>query len=301
MFATNAHAVRNRRRAGFTLVELMVVMVILVVLMGIGLAVANQVTQGGRIRTTQSLIRTLDQTMAQYQGDTGKKISGVFRDAVGNEFPLFDGRVIGFDNLDQPATPSQAFYMAVLRESPGASKLLTNIDSAFVERVPAQFPDLGVARLTPQPPTAQPPIAQPANETVVIVKDAWGEPIRFVHPKWHGGYGNFYRQDPGNASSFIAESPVRDPLRAGFRNGNRTATLDLRRSALPRNAQNAGVAPNSDGWQTAWKGDGDEGLCPGGLPYFYSSGPDKDPGRRGDNVYTTQPTFTAESMSTSGN
>lgn len=292
MSATNAHAVRTRRRAGFTLVELMVVMVILVVLMGIGLAVANQVTQGGRIRTTQSLIRTLDQTMAQYQGDTGKKISGVFRDAVGNEFPLFDGRVIGFDNLDQPATPSQAFYMAVLRESPGASKLLANIDAAFVERVPTlAFPGLGVARLT----------AQASNESVVIVKDAWGEPIRFVHPKWHGGYGNFYRQDPGSASSFIAESPVRDPLSAGFRSGNGTATLDLRRSALPRNAQNTGVAPNSDDWQTAWKGDGDEGLCPGGLPYFYSSGPDKDPGRRGDNVYTTQPTFTAESMSTSGN
>lgn len=274
-------------RRAFTLIELMVVIVILVLLMGIGLAVANQVTQGGKIRTTQSLLRVMDQTLGDYQSSTGKKLTGIYRDTDRNDFPLFDGRVVGFDALNTPATPSQAIYMCIIRESASAMAMLSGIDQAFVTTVNTlSYPGLGQVNFN------QPSVAA---KGLVIVKDAWGEPLRVVHPKWHGGFGQFYKYD---GSAYAAATPARGNLDAVFRSGSGEQNLSLRRAAIP---YTSAAKPNEDGWLPTWTGDADEGLCQGGAPYFYSSGPDKDPGRRADNLYTNIPTFTAESRDTTGN
>lgn len=270
-------------RRAFTLVELMVVIVIIVILMGIGLAAAGQVSHNGKVRATQGLLRTLDQTLADYQATTGSKVPGNVRDAVGNEFPIIDGRPMVLAGGTAPATPSQALYMTALRRAPTAAALLGSVDPTFVTRVTA-LSMAGLGALTFErgqvPPTGNP-------EGVVVLKDAWGEVIRFVHPKYHGGFGDFYTR--GTSGTWTNEA--RAPLQVTLRNGGGLATIDFRRSAMPFDPDSA---------PADWKGDADEGLCPGGQPYFYSSGPDKDPGRREDNIYTTIPNFTGESMSSSG-
>jgi hypothetical protein len=102
------------------------------------------------------------------------------------------------------------------------------------------------------------------------VLDAWGNPIRFVHPVWQGGYGAFVKAD-GTLDSSRPDRKV--PSVDGL------TEISYTRS-----------------YRTAAGGSGsaDEGLCPGNRPYFYSAGRDGDPGTREDNVYGTPPSFPAE-------
>lgn len=270
----------------------MVVMVILVILMGIGLAVANQVTQGGKIRSTQALIRTLDQVVMEYQASSGGKVPGNARDAENNEFPIVDGRFAALSGPNDPAVPSQALFMAAIRTSPSALVLLKGIDPQLTQRITdIGIPGVGLFKFRAG---AIPAAAD--REGVVVIKDAFGQPIRFVHPKYHGGFGDFWRRTGAYTGSPAMRATTRELLSTNIRTGNAVVTVEFRRAALP--VYDTAINPDSDAWNAT--GDGDEGLCPGGLPYFYSSGPDKDPGRRIDNIYTTVPTFPVESMSASG-
>src|SRR6185503_13855015 len=104
-----------------------------------------------------------------------------------------------------------------------------------------------------------------------IVKDAFGNPIHFVHPAYDGGFGK-YLNPPATVTNRTNLSVLR---RTGV---SSTTTSYYSRSYRP-------WTPAAGGAADLRTGDADEGICTGGAGYFYSAGMDGDPGTRDDNVY----------------
>ena len=95
--------------------------------------------------------------------------------------------------------------------------------------------------------------------------------IRFVHPTFDNGYGPYF-----DGTNTQARTLRKISYNQG---GNPAQPINMRRSYRPA---------------TGTIGDADEGICAGRVPYFYSVGPDGDPGARADNVYSNHPTFPLE-------
>ena len=255
----------------FTLIEILLVIVIIGILVSISLVVGKQVRVGSQSRSTEDTIRVLDQSLVGYEKTSSELPPSkfVYRDIKTSpkayEYPFVDGRreMDGVDRDLHPAILTLARYTALCSTIPEADSLIQSVNPKLVRRVVID------ANLK------TPPLA-------VEILDAFGRPIRFVHPAFDGGYG-----------------PAYDPAKIALRDLNRTATSDAtsnpdplgnvyRRSARPFDpAVPLATSPNP-------VGDGDEGICPSRRPYFYSAGPDGDPGTRSNNVYTTRPTYPTE-------
>ena len=287
---------RGSIAGAFTLIEIMVVLVIIAILITISVVVASKVTQGGKVRATEDLIRVLDNALTSYMAETEGKVPAVYWDEADppRPFPVWDGRYTPTpgstspDNVDRdldPAEPSQAVFMLMARQVPAVEAILKGIDARHIQRLTQVR--VGIHN--------QPAQKRATSNTTVdaesfYIKDAWGRPIRFVHPAWDGGGGPYW-----DGANMVARDPIEfdygtngSPPRQGP-DGNRQTLERLRRSYKPRDPASAPPAP-----RTTIVGDADEGLCIADRPYFYSAGPDGDPGTRGDNVYTTRPTFPTE-------
>jgi type II secretory pathway pseudopilin PulG len=241
------------------MIELLVVVGIIGVLATIGLAVASKVTNTGRIRATEDTIKVLDGILAEYVNAKGGIPPKELADpdpTQKNRYLLFDGRLDGLTDYTQPANQSVAYFLAVASEVPAVDALIKGMDSKLVKSV-----TIGVG--------------DPKIQTVAVL-DGFGNPIRFVHPAFDGGYGQYW---DATGSSLNSSRAGLDYQPTGL------PTMTLRRSYRPYDPSGA-----KDGWI----GDADEGICPGNSPYFYSAGPDGDPGTRDDNIYSIKPTFPAE-------
>lgn len=279
------HDLHNRRplRSAFTLIELLVVVVIIGILASIGLLVATRVTEGGRETQAKQIIRTLDQTLDNYAQDRGgtSKYPYSFTDAQKNEFPIIDARAASTTGIasEEPEPTLQLFLLATA-EAPSVLSAVNGIegkaktssgDAQMVQLLEVSSPAYGDT-LRMKTPTGLDAAKAP------VVRDPWNNPIRLVHPRFQGGYGNYYL----NAGTNYANNP-RPNMDVSIKRGGATVTREFRRSIRP-------VDPATG----TGNGDGDEGLCAGGRPYFYSVGPDKDPGKRRDNVYLEPPQFPEE-------
>lgn len=258
-----------RRVGAFTLVEILVVIVIIGILATIALVVGVRVTKGGERSLTENTLRTLDATLTSWQSDREAKFPTYFVDGQGRIFPIVDGRRDGQQgaNFDAPAEPTIALYLEIARQAPAVQETLKSIDQKLIKRGPITSGGVN---------------AKDRNNNDIegtFINDAWGNPIRFVLPRFHGGHG---------PASGIAGGrgllQFRQDLRSAYGN---LANIDVTYSRSYRPW--LGNTPS-----TSSVGDADEGLCPGGRPYFYSAGPDGDPGTREDNVYSIQPQFPLE-------
>jgi len=244
--------------------------------------VAGRVTQGGRIRATEDIIKVLDTVLNSYIAEREGKVPSVYRDDAGEYFPLWDGRENVNNAVDRDANlaePSLAIFLHIASEVPAVEQAIKGIDAKFIGQLPAT----GIRVFSP--PNL--PLRRSVNGTLtqvkgITIKDAWGRPIRFVHPAWDGGGGQYW---DGN-SLIGARAPVSFDVDA---DGNNAEPAELiRRSYRPFDPSMVPVGVANP------VGDADEGICVNGRPYFYSAGPDGDPGTRQDNVYTTRPTFPPE-------
>lgn len=258
---------------GFTLVEILVVLAIIAILITISVVVAGRVTQGGRVAATRNMLDVLDTALNSYIADREGKVPAAYRDDANEYFPLWDGRRDDPSTIDAavPAEPSLALFLHIATEVPAIDQTLKGIDTKFIR----QLPDIRVWSVNQ-------PLRKNIGGTLTAVKgytilDAWGRPIRFVHPAWDGGGGDYW------SGSTVTN---RNPLTYNVNSNNNDSEPEetIRRSFRP-------FDPSASG---NFVGDADEGICANGRPYFYSAGPDGDPGTRQDNVYTVRPTFPPE-------
>lgn len=257
----------NGRDRAFTLIELLVVIGIVAVLMGIGIAVGIGVTNSSRANATQNTIQVLETYLSDLdnsgQSPSAYRTFAVEVSGQNFEFPVVDGRVRGQgpDRSDPAISSLMRFLKAgdvYLGES---SSRWSGLDSSQIRES-----DLATA----------------GGEAIrgVELLDQWGSPIRAVHPAYDGGFGNFW-----NATSSPSLAS-RDTLRVSAQSGGAVSILQVSRSYRPFNPTTATGEPI---------GDADEGICPNERVYFYSAGPDGDPGTREDNVYgAVRPQFPVE-------
>ncbi|MFI4871578.1 MAG: type II secretion system protein [Phycisphaerales bacterium JB061] len=260
---------RSREMMGgraFTLIELLVVIGIIAVLMGIGLSVGFGVINSGRGNATKSTLQMLETYLADLDatGEDAKSYRAFKTEVMGQEyeFPVADGREnsAGYTPSDR-AIPSLMRFIAAGDTYLGdSSERWGGLDSSLV-----RDNEIGTA----------------GGEVLrgVELLDAWDNPIRVVHPAYDGGFGDFWSQDSDSMTT-------RSTLSVSYMDGGSNQTLRLRRSYRPFNESSAG--DNAIG-------DADEGICPNERVYFYSAGPDGDPGTREDNIYgSVEPRFPAE-------
>lgn len=251
---------QSNRRHAFTLIELLVVIGIIAVLAGIGLAVGVAVTQGSRASATKNTIQTLETYLSDLNASVDENRSyKAFETVVGAttyKLPVLDGREEG-DGADKDA--DKAFASGARFIAAGDTFLG---DSA--ERW-GGFDSDQVREYT---------LIDTGGETVrgFEITDQWGNPIRAVHPSYDGGFGDFMQADGSINSSRSALVNVEVMDDSGSND------IDFRRSFRPFDAPTRQSNPNLIG-------DADEGVCSNETMYFYSAGPDGDPGTRDDNVY----------------
>ncbi len=240
----------GRVRAGFTLIELLVVILIISVLIALGLAVGARVVEGGKKTQTSDLIKTLETVLNSYQQTIDRLPPAFIADpreplsapTIGTRtafMPLADG--VGGDRGVR--INSVGLFLEEARGVAGLSSLLDGVDTKNYR----EFAFTAAADLDDRPGASEP--------VLMTVFDAWGQPMRFVHPKFHGVVRN--------------QVNLTDPDWLGPAPGG------------------GGYFPGQFRRDPA-QGDADGGLTTG-RPYFYSVGPDGDPSTIEDNVYTVEP------------
>jgi prepilin-type N-terminal cleavage/methylation domain-containing protein len=285
MHGGRTSAARATGRGAFTLVEILVVIVIIGILVAIAMTLASRVTQGGRSRLTEDTIRVLDTAVEAWVSAKDQKLPAYWQTDSGLYLPLVDGRWFGRPQTSPPydvnldyAQPTIALFLGLASQVPVADAAVKQIDSKLVERRDLQ----NQVRAWGWAGTSGGTGGGGGNIGLrtfagVIVKDAFGRPIRMVHPAFDGGHGNFF--DSVN-QAMVNRPPMTivPPRVASLPLMNPTAFSRSYKPFDPRTPLEGSPV-----------GDSDEGVCPGGRPYFYSAGPDGDPGTRTDNIYTTRP------------
>lgn len=242
---------KTTSRPAFTLIELLVVIGIIGVLVALVLVVGGRMVSGGREDATRSILQTLDQALQAYKAEKLKNPDAIVEVPEANTFmPVVDG-------VDDRLTPidSIAWFLLQVQRVPAAEQALQNVNSRFI-----------------RPSEPHPSITLPATLRFNTIVDAWGRPIRYVHPALDGRVNG---PDPRRPSDVEAAVDLVDLLGEKPRGSSGYAVMGVRRSESLADK----------------KKDADLGVCPNEEPYFYSCGPDGDPGTTNDNVYVTKPKF----------
>jgi type II secretory pathway pseudopilin PulG len=260
----------------------MVVIAIIAILAVIGLLVATKVTEGGRESQARNIIHTLDKTLENYAADRGaSKFPFSFTDDQKFEYPIIDARAATTTGTaaDEPEPTLQLFLLATA-EAPSVMSAVNGIEGKAKTSSGGQ-PMVQLREVSS--PTYGSTLRKKTNGgfeeyKAPVVYDPWGNAIRLVHPRFQGGYGKVYVSKSGAYTS-----TDRDNMSVTVKRDVGIDKREFRRS----------IRPIDPGTGAAF-GDGDEGLCAGSRPYFYSPGPDKDPGKRRDNIYSEPPQFPEE-------
>ncbi len=249
--------------------EILIVILVISLLLAISLTVGSRVLDGGRLRATEQTMKIVDQLVTEYTASTGGKVPAFYTSTDGVDFPIVDGRLAsggapgsggGGAGLVQP---SLSLFLLEAQRSRIADKMMTGIDSKFITRT--------VALAYGFQATATTVDLSPLDAPVIL--DGWGNPLRIVHPAFHGGFGRYYK-GPGEEGEERLNLFIKPPVTL-LRPGPADAT-EFSRSCQPFDP----VAT-----QTGQTGDADEGRCLANRPYVYSMGRDGDAGTRVDNVY----------------
>lgn len=247
-------------RRAFTLMELLIVIAIIVVLMAIAVTVGASVISGGKAQQTRNTIHALDTLLNDIMQANGGLPGPLVEDPRDSTkmIPIADARNMG--SATKHTINSVGLFLLQAGTTSTSSDALKGIDSKLIRLyTPYDESEAGEDNVVPE---------------LTTVMDAWGRPIRYVHPAFHGPIYGPDLMNPSQPSSPLAVADVLPGTTAKF-------TFDvIRRNAVTTPDASPVGDPDSDG-----------GYCPNNTPYFYSAGPDGDPSTTKDNIYTKEPKF----------
>lgn len=247
----------------FTIVELLVVIAIIAVLITIALTVGARVVGGSKARQTTDTIRVLETMLNEYQStqQISPPLTVNHPDAKGSKqvIVIADAMPSGASGTDKPLD-TVAWFLVQMQDSSTAAGMIKSLGKALQ---PSYKDSAG----KPQSYIDQIPDGYAFN----TVLDAWGRPIRYVHPAADG----VYERDIYNAGSPLNSILDRAaPASRNYAPANGTLVRSTDKTKVPL------AERRSDG-----------GKCVSKSAYFYSCGPDGDPSTTDDNVYSVVPTF----------
>jgi len=299
MIETSRFKPTNVARA-FTLIEILMVVSIIALLAAITIGVGASMADAGRKRATEGVLQVLDQSLADFIAQSGSIPPSIvavtleenFGGKVRGEivyYPAVDGVIDVVIPNDDPSAPERHYpinsiglYLISISQSLDVKSVLSSVDGSMIRHFTIDDPDTAVVEGL-----------QPGMLTVF---DAWGNPIRYVHPKFDGIIedSSSSRRVLGMAGDpldildtaigyFTAEALPVDLSFVPFDG------IAIRRNKILQIDQEE--ARQNGGLDYPVETDSDGGKCPSQRPYFYSAGPDGDPSTVEDNVYTTMPEF----------
>lgn len=274
-------------RRAFTLIEILVVVAIVAVLVAITTVVGTAVIDSGKKRATQGVLQTLDAALAAYMDQKGEippalveippaKVPDALPNTVSGEsvfYPAIDGRGRETTSDELFEVNSVALFIESARTVPETQDIIDSISPRFLQNFSPDetyFPFL------------------------LTAFDAWGNPIRYVHPKFDGII-ECERRSLGDAGEPV--NIIKKPyfvvgalppnaarrVRMNFVRRNRLVDADFGDDGLSGGGGlNMGALSDFD-----LLPDSDGGLTAGDRPYFYSAGPDGNPATLEDNIYLT--------------
>ncbi len=279
-------------RRAFTLIELLVVILIIALLVGISVAVGRTVIGGGKVGQTQNVIRALEVVLGDYTSSQGRIPDPFVEDPhnPGVFFPIIDGRnmQVNEQNTETPGFQvinSVGLFQFQMTQSRASMEALDGLDTKF-RRLYTPYSEANAE-------------ADIVVHEIPTVFDAWGNPIRYVHPSWDGQIVGPELDSPANPPvQGISVETTAPLLDVRLPSGSQWGITEVR-----RNNQDTGNPPE----RAEDFADSDGGVSANQRPYFYSAGPDGrvgfadsngngrlDPGEtdyNADNVYTVKPLF----------
>ncbi|MBC8200960.1 MAG: type II secretion system protein [Planctomycetes bacterium] len=148
---------------GFTLIEMMIVIAIIVLLAGLTLGISNKVLRGSEIRKTKDAITLLDTAISEWETEMDRSITFASVGAVGGNYDIPSDGILGIPVFNA-AVDQEDMYEAMDSRSEELWELLIEFEAS--KNILAKIhPDL---------------IEEDEHGARVI--DAWGSPIGIVFP-----------------------------------------------------------------------------------------------------------------------
>ncbi|MAO24003.1 MAG: hypothetical protein CMJ35_15460 [Phycisphaerae bacterium] len=289
---------RHMYHRAFTLLEILVVIAIIALLVAITTMVGTAVVDTGKKKATLGVLQSLDAALAAYMDEKGEKppalveisysqLPSGFPDVSPDEslfFPAIDGRGRESTSDDLFEVNSVALFIESAKIVPATQDIVNSINPKYLQNYSPNedyFPFL------------------------LTAFDAWGNPIRYVHPKFDGIIERVRRGegDAGepvniinpNKPFFVRGALPPNPGRAvrmNFVRRNRLIDADFGDGGLDSwggGSSNGSAGNPSSLSELDLLPDSDGGLTAGDRPYFYSAGPDGNPATLEDNIYISPP------------
>lgn len=162
------------RLRGFTLIELVVVIAIILLLLGLTLSAGLAIRKQSEVRETENILRLLDTAMQEWQRIAERPLSWGIDDPInGTTYDLQGGVGAPYYLITPEHLIITELLSVVMRPDP-AKHIIAQIDSAFIYRYEAgQYP-----AWIPSPDE----MAMDEFAGGITVLDAWGWPIYATHP-----------------------------------------------------------------------------------------------------------------------
>jgi prepilin-type N-terminal cleavage/methylation domain-containing protein len=238
-----------RVRRGFTVLELVVVIGVILILMAIALSVTSAVLAGNDRRTMETTFKLLEQAMESWQAQMGREISYGRRavPAGGGGPPDYTGTTpnVSYDIYEVNAT--SPYIICILIEQLGISGSESSEILAKIPGTALRFVPMNGTTVIGQPlPASWAPNRMPANTTGLVreIVDPWGQRISSCFP------------------------------------GRPATKAELANTAIFTDVNDGSVRTTDEQLL---------GVCRNRRPYFVSGGPDGDFATLDDNIFSYQP------------